>query len=166
MLVEIDAHFGRAPDDVLAFDGARECFVLQFLSDTLCIHFGDVAAGLYIRARGEKTGELIAAVERFLEQANAGNSTVIRMGKDGTANFFVNAALGEHRLAFHRMIGGGRVDFPIEVVEKRRYGPFFFVFAEPSRIGGDARFNGKHVAAKAIRFYELAHGLPRLVARH
>src|SRR5215204_5315971 len=103
VLVEIDSEFPRAVFDVFAAYRAREGFVLQLLPNRLQVNFGDALRGLNVRYRGKEAGQFIAGEECLFQQAVARDAAVVRVREDGAANVFGDAALGEDRLAFHRM---------------------------------------------------------------
>src|SRR6185312_5536946 len=119
--------------------------------------------GFHVRTSRKKAGELIASKERLLKRRFPRNPAVIGVRKYGPPDILINAALGQNRLAFHRVIGSGWMNLPIEIVEQRRNGPLLFVLAIFPRISVYARFHRQHMAAQAVRLYEFTNDRPGLL---
>src|SRR5881296_1685969 len=82
VLVEVDTELGGAAVDVVTVDGAREALVLELLPDRRRLEAGDHSPGPHERDRVDKSGELVAGVERAIQPGDAGHATVVRVRQD------------------------------------------------------------------------------------
>ena len=162
MLFERHAQFLSAFDNVLPVDAAREGFVLHLLFHAGGVHFKDAAIGFHVGDGGDEPCQLVAGVEHLFERGNARHAAVVGVREDRAADLFVHSALGQHRLAQHRMVGGLRVNLPIEIVEQRGEAPLVFVLAKLAGVGGDAGLYRQSVLAESFGFGEFADDVPGL----
>src|ERR1051326_215901 len=105
VLLQRDTQLLRAVDDVLAVHAAREGLVLHLLLDAGYIYFVYSASWLDVGDGGDESGQLVAGVENLLQVGHARHTAVIGVRENGAADLFVHTAFGEHRLAFHGVIG-------------------------------------------------------------
>jgi len=104
VIVERDAEFGCAFDDVVAIDAASEGFVFHFLFHACDFDVVDGFGGLDQRAGSEKAGELVAGEQRFGQMRDARDAGVFGVAEDGNANFLRPALLGKYRDADKRVL--------------------------------------------------------------
>src|SRR5689334_21061722 len=88
------------------------------------------------------------------------------MRENRAANLFVHATLGEDGLAFGWMIRQFGMDLPIEVVQKRCYGPFGLILLEFSGIGHYAGLHRERMAPEPIGLREFTQKFPSLFSFH
>ena len=88
------------------------------------------------------------------------------MGADGVDHVLGEAGVREPPGADGGVLGHGRVQLVVDVVEEARHRPLFLVLAEAFRVRAHGRLDGEHVFEQAFAFHVRAQERKRLVVVH
>src|SRR5262249_9972495 len=164
--VQIHPELDGSAVDVVAIDRAREGFVLQLFLHRPGFHPGDDLAGAHERAGVDEPGQLVAGVQRSVEQASAWHARVVGVGEDRIHDRFRNASGVQDLRAFHRMLWRPRVHLVVEVMEHAGDAPLFGVFTVPPGVRAHRRLDRPGVLAEAVALGELGQDRPGRRAVH
>ena len=153
MIVERDAEFFGAFDDILTADASRKRFVLHPFFHRACFQIENALGRPNIRTGGDEAGEFVAREKRVLERRLPRDIAVIGVGKNGADDFFGVAAFAKDFRALSRMLAVGEVvtvrpSLVVKVVKQGGESPGFFIGAILASIGADAGFHGEHMLAE------------------
>src|SRR5262249_20532169 len=164
--IQIRPELDGAPVDVVAIDRAREGFIFQLLLHGRGLHARDDLAGTHERAGVDEAGQLVAGVERPVEQASAWHARVVGVGEDRVHDRYRNASGAQDLGALHRMVWRAWVHLVIEVVEHAGDAPLFGVFTVPPGVCAHRRLDRPGVFAEAVAVGELRQDRPGRRAIH
>src|ERR1700736_6221178 len=88
------------------------------------------------------------------------------MRENGSADLRINAARGQNRLAFCRVVRQVGMDFPVEIVQEGGLGPLVLVFAELARVRRHAGLHRQRVPAQTVGLRVFAEKIPSLFTGH
>ena len=172
VIVERDAEFFSALDDVFATDASGEGFVFHAFFYRADFEIEDAFGRTDVGAGGEKAGKLVAREQRVLQRSLARNAGIFRVGKNGADELFAVAVLAEDFGAFGGMLTVRRVivvgpALVVEVVEEGGEAPEIFVGAVFSGVGANAGFDGEGMFLQAFALGVFAEQIPGVVSiRH